>query len=313
VPRPASAGHVLHHLHRPLLRGLAEVLVDAKWGPGLVITARYRARIHQALGSGGCSRRSGGAGAPLQPRPAESRPGSRWGGGPPEGDPVCPASDRQPAAGSVWVRKPGAGWRLAWAGAGCLAVADQRRPLAWRPGWAPRNASSQQRSWSVGGLRRAGPRRRPRFNETILNPSSSAGGAGPVSHKGCYVGQAPGQARGPYDGVKTAQDAGFWVGPTRLRRWQGLALRTEPSFTTQTANGPADHLPASGCRPVADQPACWIGLALVRRQALGAERLLWAKPSQASQFNRKSLGDISLQPVQRPTGWVPVSAPPLDP
>jgi len=68
VPAPGPVpGHLLASTSTaPLLRGLAEVLVDAQWGL-LVIHRRYSGAIHQALDRCLVPRRSGGAGALSRP------------------------------------------------------------------------------------------------------------------------------------------------------------------------------------------------------------------------------------------------------
>jgi len=69
LPAPARClATLLHHLHRPLCGGLAEVLVDAvaAW---LVITAGYSGAIHRAARRVLVPRRSGWCLGPPAARP----------------------------------------------------------------------------------------------------------------------------------------------------------------------------------------------------------------------------------------------------
>ncbi len=270
------------------LRGLAEVLVDAS-GAWLVITAGYSGAIHQALDRVLFPADQVVLGA-LQPARLITALGA-------EGDPGLPGSE--PAAGS-WERlgpEPGAGWRLAGPER-LLLLADQAEPASLAPWLAARSelSAAELERWR---LQQGRPQAPAEINDD-LNPFE-LGLAERVSlNKGCYVGQETLAKLATYDGVKQQLRRWFWC-PDQAAAAAGAGLETGTQL--HDANGQragritsCQRLPAR-----ADQPACWIGLALVRRQALGAERLLVGEPS-GEPSPEKSL-EISL-----PAGF---SAPPV--
>jgi len=175
------------------------VALSTASGPGLVITAGDSGASPGARRC--CSRRSGVLGR--LGGPADPPPGSRGRSG------SARQRGRQPAAGSVWVRK------RRWL-AGCFgrSGAAARRSAVSRASLAPWLAARselQQRSWSVGGCSRAGPGRRPR-SMTISIPSSSGWReAGSVSTRAATWARNPGPKARHLRGVK--QQLGRWFVP----------------------------------------------------------------------------------------------------
>ena len=115
--------------------------------------------------------------------------------------------------------------------------------------------------------------------------------------KGCYVGQETLAKLATYDGVRR-----------QLRRWHcpggdGLAAALAPGSPLCTATGERAGTITSCLRlPEAD---LWIGLALVRRRALGAERL-WS----GAAAGERSVSDGTALWLSRPPAFVdpPVGA-----
>jgi len=260
VPRPGPVlATCCNHLHRPLAgarRGGSSTPVGA-W---LVITAGYSGAIHRCRRSGAVPRRSGGARAPCQPARLDHGPGSR-------GRSRVPAAS-EPAAGSwerLGSRNPGRWpWRLAGPERLPAASPSQAGAGALLAPWFGPRASSQQRSWSVGGCSRAGPQgRRPRSMTISILPSSGLAEPGHPQQGLLSVGRNPGPSspslRRRQTTAQTAGSGGPGPGCGRCRGWP---CRPEPSFTTPTGpTGRADH---TSCQrlagPVRIQPACWIGL-----------------------------------------------------
>jgi len=98
---------------------------------------------------------------------------------------------------------------------------------------------------------------------------------------------------------------------TRLRPLGRAGLETGTQASRRpTAIRAGGITSCSGCRPCGSA-ACWIGLALGPRQALGAERLLDGRAIRRGLTRKKSL-EIRFQPVQRPpvgcrkcaTAWI---------
>jgi len=253
-PRPTVPGHLLHHLPARL-RGLARCFVEP---------------VGLAGDPAGLQRRdSPGARSVLFPRdqvvlgalqPARRiRPGSR-------GDPGLPAASRQAAAGSVWVPGPGAGWRLAGRSGCCCSPIRRSGPLAALV--CGRSGALSSGAGSVAAAAGPVPRRRPR-SMTILNPIRARAGGAVSLNKGLpNVGPETRPSLATYDGVNNSLKTLVLVPRPGCGRCRGLALKTDPAFTTANGTGPGGSPPASAAGP-SDQPAVRIGLALVRRQALG--------------------------------------------
>lgn len=232
------------------LRGLAEVLVDTS-GAWLVVTAGEGALVHQALDRVLFPADQVTLGAvetatlitPLGPAPADPLPAAApglW-------EPFEPNDHRG------WLLGP----RLLWAGGRTL-------PAAWEA-LSALDPVEQER-WR---LRQGFPAAAGELNGDT-NPFE-LGLADRVSlSKGCYVGQETLAKLSTYDGVKQ-----------QLRRFAALPgaelAPLAPGTPLVTAAGERAGK-VSSCLLLtasAHAPSQWIGLALVRRQAL-AEPVLWS-------------------------------------
>jgi len=274
------------------LRGLAEVLVEAS-GAWLVITAGDSGAIHQALDRVLFPADQVVLGA-LQPARLITALGA-------ESDPGLPGG--QPAAGG-WERlgpEPGAGWRLAGPER-LLLLADEAEP-AWLAPWLAARSELPAAELERWRLQQGRPQAPAEINDD-LNPFE-LGLADRVSlSKGCYVGQETLAKLATYDGVKQQLRRWLWCpDPAAAAAGAGLASGTQ----LHDANGQRAGLITS-CQRLparADRPECWIGLALVRRQALGEERLLVGE--QSGEATGEGSSEKSLE-ISLPAGF---SAPPL--
>lgn len=242
------------------LRALAEVLVEAQ-GALLVITAGDAAAVRQALDRVLFPADAVELG-PLQeavwlePLDAEEAPeGAPMGAGISAG----PAGDAPARPG--WEALPAGGWRL-----GKALLLPSEAPLP-----AGLQALQPLDPWEAEFRRlRLGLPAVPGEINDAVNPFE-LGLAGRVSlSKGCYVGQETLARLATYDGVKQ-----------QLRRWHLAApadgsaaegLQPRPGSPLRTAAGERGGV-ISSCLALPD--GCgWVGLALVRRAALG-ESALW--------------------------------------
>jgi len=252
------------------LRGLAEVLVDGT-GAWLVITAGDGAAIHQALDRVLFPADAVQLGAIEEGRlihlfgaaQASNLPAGTW-------QPLAGPEQAGAAAQAWWLAPPPAGPAGEVAGpvlADRLLLAANGRPPAWveaLPALGPLEAER----WR---LQQGLPALPGEINEDV-NPFEVGLAARVSLNKGCYVGQETLAKLASSDGVK--QQLRRWV-------WTAQAPGAEPERALvpgaplSTATGERAGrissvlaLPASG-----RAPARWIGLALVRRAALGAETL----------------------------------------
>ncbi len=248
------------------LRALAEVLVtdDGAW---LVIREGDAAAVRQALDRVLFPADAVELGALREGLLLEPVPGA--------GDPVTAApAGAAESGGPLW--RPLEGCEGFWLGEALLlldpdaaAAAPERLDAAAQALLArPRLEGSARERWRI----QAGWPACPAEVNDDTNPFE-LGLAPRVSlSKGCYVGQETLAKLATYDGVK--QQLRRWV-------WAGEAAGAEPErvlvsgapLTTATGEragwiSSMLALPAEGSRP-----ACWIGLALVRRSALEAGTL----------------------------------------
>ena len=232
------------------LRALAEVLVDGT-GAWLLVSAGDGGTVHQALDRVLFPADQVVLGAPL--------PVSLFTLLDPPGPLLAPLGQWQPlgaAGGSGGFLLPG----------GRLVLPDEApEPEALQT--LPALSAAEAERWRLQGGQPAAP---GEINEDV-NPFELGLAARVSLSKGCYVGQENLDKLATYDGVKQ-----------QLRRW----LCTPPAGGPVPLPGGSLHTAAgdragriTSCLELpatAQQPACWLGLALVRRQAL-AEACLRAE------------------------------------
>ncbi len=266
------------------LRALAEVLVDGE-GAWLAVSAGDGAQVHQALDR------------VLFPadrvRLQAPQPGWLMTPVPSSGETLAPA---QP--GSWQALANAGGWQLGQGALGLALLLREGESLP--PAWAARLPllPAQQERWRLQlGL----PAVPGEINDDH-NPFE-LGLADRVSlSKGCYVGQETLAKLATYDGVKQ-----------QLRRWHWRAgdgsaapavgdVLQQPSAAAEPA-GDSEGAGAGGSRlglitsALALENGDWIGLALVRRRALGLA-LLQAGPGDTAPRLQMSVGDGFVKPPQ---------------
>jgi folate-binding protein YgfZ len=173
-----------------------------------------------------------------------------------ESDPQAPAAGRWAALAA-----PDKGWRLG----SQLTLLPAGQPLPASLADLPPLSAQEQEHWRLGqGLPVA-----PNEVNEDTNPFE-LGLADWVSlNKGCYVGQETLAKLATYDGVKR-----------QLRRWicvqppaQGTGLAAGTKLWGEAAGESTQRAGVITSSFSIDGGRVWIGLALVRRQALGAGRL----------------------------------------
>jgi folate-binding protein YgfZ len=245
------------------LRALAEVLVDAE-GAWLVVTAGDGATVHQAIDrvlfpADRVRLQPPLAGWLITPVPGR---GERLAAAAPDG----------------WQElEAGAGWQLGPGALGQALVLREGSPLP--PAWAGREplSAAEQERWRI---QRGLPAVPGEINDNH-NPFE-LGLADRVSlSKGCYVGQETLARLATYDGVKQLLRRWHWragaepappaVGAV-LQEPQAAAAGTEEGEAAEGEAGGGGRLGLiSSALGLADGD--WIGLALVRRRALGLPQL----------------------------------------
>ncbi len=271
------------------LRGLAEVLVD-DGGAWLVITAGETAAIHQALDR-------------------VLFPADRVSLGPVRlGRLVTLLGVDLPEVRQAWAELPAGEWRRSgeatgshdgWLLAGpARLLLDQDRPL---PAWLeaiPALGPIDGERWR---LQRGIPTAPAEISDEV-NPFE-LGLAERVSlSKGCYVGQETLAKLATYDGVKQQLRRWAWTGPAAQLSTAGAGSvaepRLEPGTALVTAAGErAGRITSALALPVAEgEPPLWLGLALVRRQALGEAELRAGDPAGAALSLRLSVPEEVVPP-----------------
>lgn len=253
------------------MRALAEVLVEAG-GAWLVISAGEGAAVRQALDrvlfpADAVQLGPLRAGLLLEPLPADPDPVRSW--------------------------RPLQGGEGFWLGEQLLLLDDATatasttlEPAAQELLGRPRLSPAEQEHWRLQQGRPAWP---AELNEGT-NPFE-LGLADRVSlSKGCYVGQETLARLATYDGVKQ-----------QLRRWQAASeAQPQPGAILTLAGERAGSI-TSVLRLPADQG--WIGLALVRRQALAASQLLLDAPTETADADpagpRRSAVSLQLSVPER--------------